>query len=171
MPEQDGGQVPSKSELKRQMTALQRLGETLVGLSDRELARIPIDDEQLSAAIAAARTIRSNSARRRQLQYIGKLMRGIDPTAIAAALEELHQQRRNDAAELHELEALRDGLLTDPESGLQAVLLRFPDADRQHLRALLRQHRKETGSGKPPGSSRKLYRYLRELRDRASATG
>ena len=80
---------PSKSQLKREMTALQKIGEELVGLSERELAKIPIVDEDLQLAIEEAHRIRSNNARKRHLQYIGKVMRNVDTAPIVQALDQL----------------------------------------------------------------------------------
>ncbi len=154
---------PSKTALKRQMTALQKLGETLVELSDRELATMPIEDERLREVIQEARGIRSHSARRRHLQYLGKLMRDIDPAPIEQALEAMHQRRRGNAEAFHQLEQWRDRLLQEGDPAVQALLEEFPAGDRQLLRQLIRQHRKETQAGKPPAASRKLFRYLREL--------
>jgi len=156
-------QPPSKSALKRQMTALQELGETLVALSDRELQKIPIEDEALKTAILETRRIRSNSARRRHLQFIGKLMRDIDPEPIANALALMHESHRRDTDDFHQLENLRDQVIREGDQGIQRVIERWPDADRQQLRQLLRQHQHEQRQGKPPAASRKLFRYLREL--------
>lgn len=154
---------PSKSALKRQMTALQKLGEELVGLSDRELARIPIADEDLHRVILEARGINSRSARRRHLQYLGKLMRSVDPEPIERALAELHQGRRESARAFQGLEHWRDRLLAEGDGALDELLADQPGADRQQLRQLIRQHRREVEAGKPPAASRKLFRYLREL--------
>ncbi len=134
---------PSKSALKREMTALQKVGERLVILSERELARMPITDERLAEAISLARRINSNSGRRRQLQYIGKLMRGIDATELTAALDALHQQGLSDARAFQQLEALREKVLDGTPADIEAVLELYPDADRQQLRQLQRQHHKE----------------------------
>ncbi len=154
---------PSKTALKRQMTALQKLGETLVELSDKELARMPIEDDRVREVIHEARGIRSHSARRRHLQYLGKLMRGIDPIPIEQALEALHQRRRGNAEAFHRLEQWRERLLQEGDPAVQALLDAFPGGDRQLLRQLIRQHRREAEAGKPPAASRKLFRYLREL--------
>jgi ribosome-associated protein len=154
---------PSKSARKREMTALQALGESLVELSERELVRIPIDDARLLETIREARAIRSNSARRRHLQYLGKLMRSVDPDPIREALEDLHRQRQGETRAFRELEAWRDTLLQEGDSAIQGLIQRFPDADRQLVRQLLRQHKRETATGKPPAASRKLFRYLRQL--------
>ena len=159
----DDDLAPSKSELKRRMLALQSLGETLVSLSERELARIPIEDDTLREAIDEARAIRSNSARKRHLQFIGKLMRGIDPEPISRALDALHESHQRQTDAFHTLEALRDRVLDEGDAGVQEVMTQWPDADRQQLRQLVRQHRLETQKGKAPAASRKLFRYLKEL--------
>ncbi len=161
----DDGELapPSKSARKRQMTALQELGESLAQLPAAELARIPIDDGRLRLAIEEVRGMHSRSARRRHLQYIGKLMREIDPEPMARALAELHRQSAHQAEAFHRLEALRDAVLESAEEGVEQVVREWPGADRQHLRALARQHQREVSRGKAPAASRKLFRYLREL--------
>jgi ribosome-associated protein len=161
--EQDEELAPSKSARKRQMTALQKLGEELVKLSERELVRIPVEDSRLLETIREARVIKSHSARRRHLQFLGKLMRSVDPEPIEAALNTLHQQRQEEAKAFRELEAWRDTLLQEGDSAVPGLLQRFPGADRQQIRQLLRQHKREAATGKPLAARRKLFRYLREL--------
>lgn len=155
--------TPSKSELKRRMLALQSLGESLVALNDKELARIPVSDDRLAQAIQEARRIRSNSARRRHLQYIGKLMRDIDPEPIRHALDGLHQQRQQANRDFHQLEQLRDEVLRSGAEGVDKVLARWPAADRQQLRQIVLQHQREMKLGKPPAAARRLFRYLKDL--------
>ena len=92
-------------------------------------------------------------------------MRGIDASPIESALQALHQQRRGEAESFHELERWRDRLLSEGDEALNDLLQQFPTADRQQLRQLQRQHQREQAAGKPPASSRKLFRYLRELSD------
>lgn len=162
-PEQE---APSKSEMKRRMNALQELGESLTRLSEKELALVPIGDPRLLAAIRETARISSNSARRRHLQYIGKLMRGIDPAPIESALGALHDSRRRAADSFHELEALRDDILAAGPDGVELATRRWPEADRQQLRQLVLQHRREADRGGTPAASRKLFRYLRELQAR-----
>ncbi|MGI9284809.1 MAG: ribosome biogenesis factor YjgA [Pseudomonadales bacterium] len=152
----------SKSQLKREMTALQDLGETLVKLSDRDLERVPVD-ENLKTEILKARSIRQREGRRRQLQYIGKLMRSIDCTPIEAALQQMAAGNRAEARQFHALEDLRDQLIANTDGALENTLQTYPNADRQHLRQLIRNAGYEQTSGKPPASARKLFRYLREL--------
>lgn len=161
----DDLQAPSKSARKRRMLALQDLGETLVTLSEKQLAALPVSDARLLLAIRECRTIRSHSARRRQLQFIGKLMRELDPVPIERALQDLDRQHRSASAAFHELETLRDAVLSDGLPGIEKILARWPGADRQHLRQLLLQHEREQRGGKPPAAGRKLFRYLRELQE------
>ncbi|MEM9256004.1 MAG: ribosome biogenesis factor YjgA [Pseudomonadota bacterium] len=158
-----GPDLPSKTALKRQMLALQQLGEALTQLSDKQLKQMPLADDGLLSAIRETRRIRSNSARRRHLQYIGKLMRDVDPLPIERALEQLYQGHRQETSQFHALEDLRDAILNAGESGVDLALQRFPQAERQPIRQLILQHQRETSRGKPPAASRRLFRYLRTL--------
>jgi ribosome-associated protein len=166
-PQEEFSERPSKSALKREMTARQALGEALCELSPRELEQIPIDDAALLEAIREARTIRSHSAARRHRQYIGKLMRRIDPQPLQAALDALYRERRAAADDLHELEALRDRLLAEGDAAIAAVVERLPDAERGQLRQLTRQAQRDREAGRNSGAARKLFRYLRDLREAA----
>lgn len=157
--------APSKSELKRQMTSLQELGEELTRLNKKQLAQIPIEDEQLLEAIAEVQKIRSNSARRRHLQFIGKLMRSLDAEPIRAALSNLDQAKRKADSDFHRLEKLRDDMLAAGVTGTELATRIWPQADRQQLRQLLLQHQRELQLNKPPAASRKLFRYLRDLQE------
>ena len=154
--------APSKSELKREMLALQKLGGVIVKLSNGDLATIPLDPA-LSEAVQVARRIKSNEGLRRQMQYIGKLMRSTDIDAIERAMESLENGRKQAADKFHELEKWRDKLLEQGPNGSEHVVERFPDADRQYVRQLIMQANKEMKLNKPPAASRKLFRYLREL--------
>jgi len=171
MPEHDDqqnweeDQGPSKSEMKRRMTALQSLGESLTQLSEKQLSQIPIEDDKLLQAIREARNIGSNSARRRHMQFIGKLMRDIEPDPIAKALQSMHRQHQQANDAFHQLEELRDDMIAAGTGGLELAIERWPEADRQHLRQLLLQHQREMQRNKPPAASRKLFRYLKELQE------
>jgi ribosome-associated protein len=160
-PEEDLG--PSKSELKRQMTALQAIGESLVALSEKQLAQIPVGDERLLLAIRETRRIKSNNARRRHMQFIGKLMRDIDPEPITTALTTMQTQKQTQTDAFHALEQLRDEVLAEGPQGVELVMARWDTADRQQLRQLVLQHQREIKKGKPPAASRKLFKYLRLL--------
>jgi ribosome-associated protein len=162
-PDHDPQAAPSKSALKREMLALQELGESLVALSDQQLAQLPVTDERLLQAIRETRAIRSNSARRRHLQFIGKLMRNIDPEPLQRALRSLHQGHKQENELFHRLEQMRDDTLAAGPRGVELVIAQWPQADRQQLRQMVLQHQREVQRRKPPAASRKLFRYLREL--------
>lgn len=153
---------PSKSERKREMQSLQDVGTRIVKLSPGDLTHIPLDG-LLQEAVLTARRITSHEGLRRQMQYIGKLMRTVDTTAIEAALRDLESGRQEHNQQFHQLETLRDGLLAAGVSGMDKVLELYPNADRQHLRQLITAAVKEKELQKPPAAARKLFRYLREL--------
>lgn len=152
----------SKSQLKREMTALQKLGEKLVNLKQRQLNEIPLP-ENLRSAIDAAQKINSHGAKRRQLQYIGKLMRDIDPEPIQQALDKIFSFQQHQTDEFHDLEDWRTKLLSGEDSVINDFLQHFSAADRQQLRQLVRNARKENESNNSHGAMKALFRYLREV--------
>ncbi len=162
--EERGTLPPSKSQLKREAAELQRLGEALVALSPARRAGVPMPDSLREAVELAAR-IRQRGGRRRQLQYIGKLMRTIDTAPIRAALEAFERQGAEESARFHRLERWRDRLLEEGDAALEELLRLSPGADRQRLRALIRQARAERLRGGAPKAARALFRLLRELPD------
>lgn len=151
---------PSKSQRKREMSALQGLGESLLRLTPGELARIDLP-EALREAIAEAARLGSHEARRRQLQYIGRLMRQVDPQPLRAAIEDATGESRQAVALMHRCERLRDALLAD-DAALDGVLAELPGADVQQLRATIRAARREHREGRPPKHARQLYRWLHD---------
>ncbi len=154
---------PSKSERKRQMHALQQIGERLVALPQSQLDKMPISDDNLLEAIMLARRITARSGRRRQLQFIGKLMRTVDAEPLVEALAALDNRKQADAARFHQLEHLRDALLSEGDKALEQVTAVYPDADRAHIRQLLRNHQREIKAERPQSAAKSLFRYLREL--------
>lgn len=152
---------PSKSALKREMTDLQSIGAELVALSKDQLKKVDLPDD-LRDAVRDAQRFTQHGAHRRQLQYIGKLMRGIDPEPIRAALDEINGVSAAANARMHALERLRSRFLED-EAVLGEIAAAHPEADLQHLRQLRRNALKEQQLGKPPRAFRELYRVLREL--------
>ena len=156
---------PSKSEVKRRMTALQEIGESLTRLSEKQLSKVPLTDERLIIAIAETQKIKSNSARKRHLQYIGKLMRDIDAEPIQKALEAMYRQKQGSDSVFHDLEKLRDSILADGPGSIEKLLTRWPQADRQQLRQLVLQHKREQKQNKPATASRRLFKYLRHLQE------
>jgi len=159
---------PSKSSLKREMQALQELGAQLVALSPERLARVPLP-EQLLEAIRDARRFTKHEARRRQLQYIGRLMRHVDAEPIQAALDAFADGSRAATARHHRLERLRADFIDD-ESAIEAILALWPHADVQHLRTLRRNALKEQSQARPPRAYRMIFKILRELDEGADAT-
>lgn len=159
---------PSKSQRKREMAALQDLGEELVGLSRERLGKIDMPD-RLREAIHEAQRITKHEARRRQLQYVGKIMRDVDPAPLQEALDAFKGLSDAANARQHRLEKLRTRLLED-ESAFAELGHDYPGADIQQLRQLRRNALKEAEQGKPPRAFRELFRRLREL-DESAAGG
>ncbi|HPI59594.1 ribosome biogenesis factor YjgA, partial [Zoogloea sp.] len=122
---------PSKSALKRESTALQDLGRELAELGKERLAKVPID-EDLRDAVKDYQRFTSHEARRRQLQFIGKLMRNVDPEPIRAALDAFKGVSATETAKMHRLEGLRTRLLED-EKTLHDIAETYPGADLQQL--------------------------------------
>lgn len=154
---------PSKSELKREAKAITDLGRELIEMNASDLARIPLD-AGLRAAIDEARAIRSHGARKRQTLYVGRLMRERDLEPIRDAIARHKARGRDEAARFKRIEVLRDRLLAEGDSVVSELTGSHPDLDRQHLRRLVRDARREADAGKPAGAGRALFRYLRELR-------
>ena len=152
----------SKSERKREITALQDLGERLLELSQEQLNNIRISQE-LQDALILAKTLKSRGARRRQMQYIGVLMRRIDPEPIRLMIHEMDKGQKHKAREFQQLETMRNSLIDGDDTVFEEIIRRFPDADILRLRQLVRGARKEKKENKPPKQSRSLFRYLREL--------
>lgn len=162
LPEDTDSEHKSRSQVKREMEALQVLGEALVALKTEQLDAIPLPDK-LRDAVIAARTTTDRGARRRQFQYIGKLMRNVDAEPIRQALDVLNNRGKQAATQFHRLERWRDRLLSEGDAALSEFLEEHPAADRRHIRQLLRNAQRETQAGKPPAAARALFRYLREI--------
>lgn len=162
--------APSKSERKRRMHALQQLGERLVALPQAELDAINIEDERLREAVDQARRIKARGGLRRQLQFIGKLMRSIDSSTIEAALKARDQQHGNSVQRLHQIESARDKLLSDGDNALGEILSAWPSAEPALLRQWHRQYPREVKKGNERAHRRKLFRYLAGLDEEDSVT-
>lgn len=155
---------PSKSQRKRDMTALQKLGQQLVDAPTDRVKRIDLP-ENLKTAIDEYRKIKSHEGRRRQLQFIGKIMRGLDVADIAAinkAIDSWRGQSKAETAAMHALERQREKLLTE-DAALTALLTEYPETDAQHLRNLIRNARKEQAESKPPKAYREIFQVLKQL--------
>ena len=151
----------SKSQAKRDVEAMQKLGEKLVKLSPNEVDKFDLE-ERLKDAILFAQTIRSHSAHRRQMQLIGKLMRQTDAENIEAQFERYHNQLTEQTAQFHQIESWRDRLIQEGDSAINEVLSDYPQLERSRLRQLTRNIHKETEQNKPPKSARQLFKYLKE---------
>ncbi|WP_332859702.1 ribosome biogenesis factor YjgA [Janthinobacterium svalbardensis] len=155
---------PSKSELKRQMTVLQKLGEELVNEARDRVKRVPMP-EDVRDAILECQMIRDHEGRRRQLQYVGKKMRTLDEEEVAAIQRTIDSWKglsKADTANMHAMERRRDKLLTD-DKALTVLLSENPELDVQHLRTLIRNARKEQAENKPPKAYREIFQILKEI--------
>lgn len=155
--------VPSKSERKRQVEALQKMGTELVDLTDAQLKSIPLDDELRNAVLLARKIKNKHEGYRRQLQFIGKLMRQRDVEPIEQAMERLNAFHQQTVNQFHAVEQQRDLLLSGDEEALTDFFNRYPNADIQRIRQWLRQAKKQAEENKPPTAARQLFVYLREL--------
>lgn len=152
---------PSKTKQKEAMHALRDLGAELVELSVGQLKRIELPDN-IRDAVREAQKITAHGARRRQLQYLGKLMRSVDEEPIRAGLAMLRGESGAETARLHRLERLRERFLAD-DNVLTEIANTWPQADIQYLRQLRRNALKEHEAGKPPKSFRAIFQALKEL--------
>lgn len=152
---------PSKTKIKEAMHELRDLGGELVELPVSQLKRLDLP-ENLLAAIRDCQRITAHGARRRQLQYIGKLMRGVDDEPIRAGMARLRGESAAEIARVHRLERFRVRLLED-EAVLGEIAALWPGADLQHLRQLRRNAIKEKELGKPPKNFRGIFQLLKEL--------
>lgn len=151
----------SKTEMKRDMEELQKLGEQLVDIKASTLEKFPLSEDLFDAVLDAQRF--KNEAKRRQLQRIGKLMRNEDPEPIQAALDKHYNKHSQATAELHKLETMRDRIVAEGDAAIAEVLHKYPNADRQRLRQLARQANKEKSQSKPPKAFREIFQVLKEL--------
>lgn len=159
----------SKTQKKRDSEALQDLGEELAELSPERVKKIPMSERLLEALLEHHR-LTKHEARRRQLQFIGRLMRDEDTAPIRAALDALEGHSRAENARLHRLEQLRSRLLED-ESVLTEIGNDHPGADLARLRQLRRNALKEYAENRPPRAFREIFRMLRELQEEGPPPG
>lgn len=156
---------PSKSQLKREMHALQDLGKRMLELSNDQLDTLTISDT-LRAAIEESRRIRQNEAKRRHLQFIGKVIRQEDdPDALKRAIDAFDAGSEEHTRRHHLAERWRDRMISEGDSAVGEFVNYCPGADIQHLRNLARNARKDAEKQKNTGQARKLFRYLREAID------
>ncbi len=155
---------PSKSQLKREMTALQKLGETLVEAPRDRVKKVPMPEDVLEA-ILECQQISSHEGRRRQLQYVGKKMRSLTEDEVAAIQKVVDSWRgasKAETAALHAIERQRDRLIAD-DGALTELRSQHPELDIQQLRTLVRNARKEQAENKPPKAYREIFQILKSL--------
>ena len=160
---------PSRSQLKREADALQKLGEELLELPDSRLDVIGMP-ENLRQALRECKKISAHGGRKRQLQYIGKLMRQVDADPLAEAVAAFKLGHAHDQLRLHQLEALRQQLVDDDEA-LQRYIAEHPAVDVQQLRSLVRSARKDAAAQPEARSGRgfrELFQFLKAQPDEAS---
>jgi ribosome-associated protein len=152
----------SKSQKKRDCHALQKISDRLLKLKRDELALIDLPAE-LEDAIKETQRIRSNSALKRQRQYLGKIMRSVDSDAIEQQLNRVLHRNDTNTAQFRKIEKWRDRLIENDKEVLGEIIQQLPDVDRHHLHNLVRQAAKESKEQKPPAAARKLFRYLKDV--------
>lgn len=164
---------PSKSELKRQMTALQKMGQELVDSARDRVKRVPMP-EDVRDAILECQNITNHEGRRRQMQFVGKKMRTLDEAEVALIQKTIDSWKgasKSETAAMHSLERKREKLLTKDEA-LTELMAENPELDVQHLRTLIRNARKEQAENKPPKAYREIFQILKEIqtKNKAAAT-
>ena len=153
----------SKTKLKAEADAQQAIGKKLINLSKEKLIKLDLP-ESLFDAVLEAKRLTANGAIRRQLQYLGRLMRDVDYTRIEEQLQAWDGKNVQENARFHTMERWRTRLITEPNA-LQEFLAQFPLADIQQFRTLIRNAQREELSQKAPKSCRELFKLIRELSD------
>ena len=154
-------ELPSKTRRKQEMHELQALGAELVELTEQQLASVEMP-ERLRDAVEAAQRITKHGARRRQLQYIGKIMRDVDPEPIRERLSTWKTVSIAHTARLHLVERWRDRLLSD-DAAAALFVSEYPAADLERLRLLVRNIARERQKDEPPKSYRALFKLLNTI--------
>jgi ribosome-associated protein len=157
----DDENYKSKSQIKREAQAMDDLGKELAGLSEKQLLKMQLA-EPLKTAVMAVQTMQKE-AMRRQLQYIGKLLRKMDVSPIQAELDRIQNRSNIANAHFQKLEKHRDKLIAGDETLFELILKEHPHANRQQLRQLVRNAQKELAQEKTTGAAKALFRYLREI--------
>jgi ribosome-associated protein len=154
---------PNKTQIKKQIAAVFAMAEEICELTPAQIAEFSLP-EKIEAALVDAGKMGRNAARKRLLKYITAQFRNLDTEEIAEKLARMKNKSAHAVREHHQAERWRDQLIAD--TGNQQLTLfmdEHPDADSQHIRQLQRNGQKEAKDGKPPKSSRLLYKYLKEL--------
>ena len=155
-------EAPSKSAKKREMLALQTLGQELAALSEKQFQKIQFPEDTLREALEFYRSIpdKKHEARRRQMQFIGKVMRGVGPESLQSQLDAMKTTANEEKRQHHQAEQWRDRLLDDPKQATD--FLNEFSTDAQRLNQLIRAAKKARELNKDKGEARSLYRALYE---------
>ena len=153
---------PSKSALKREASSLQELGVKLSALPDQEIKELDLPDN-LFVALCDLKRLPSHGAQVRQRQYIGKLMRNIDPEPVLAKLAEKKLRHDSEIRRFQNIERWRDRLLSERDAAVEELLQEYPTADRATLLKLLDKAERERVEQRSPVGARELFAFLRQL--------
>lgn len=159
--------LPSKTKLKAEADAAQDIGRQLVALPKDRLKKLVLEEALLDAIVEAKR-LTANGAIRRQMQYIGRLMREVDLAPIVEQLQKWEGKHQEENARFHQMERWRDRLLTDAKA-IEAFIAAYPQIDIQAFRTFIRNAQKEHAANKPPKSSRELFKMIRSVMEQGAA--
>lgn len=157
---------PSKRQINKAMKDLQKIGEALVKLPETHLAKVEMPD-MLAKAVYMARTLKDNEAKRRQMQYIGKIMRNIDVAPIKLALLKIQLNHDTETEQFHEAEEWREKLIFGNDETVQQFLTSHHECDRQQLRQLIRKAQHDHKTEKNTGGKKALFKFVHEILDAA----
>jgi len=152
----------SKSQRRRDALEVKSLAQELINLDQARLGRVPLDDS-VRAAVMEARGMRANGARKRQMQFVAKLLRREDLEPILLALEKFDGEAREITGRQHRCEAWRDFLLEKGDSALGELMQHRADTDTQAIRQLARNAVREAARNKPPAAARTLFKLLHAM--------
>lgn len=152
----------SRSEIKRQMLALQALGERLVKLKPAQWEAFGFSEPMMDA-LRESQRIKSHNAMRRHIRRLGKLLNQEDTEQVESLFQRMDDQAMQDNRRFHRIEQWRDRLINGDDKTLSELLDICPNIDIQHVRQLIRTAKKERELTKPPTAQRKLFRYLKDL--------
>ncbi|WP_251358054.1 ribosome biogenesis factor YjgA [Kangiella sp. TOML190] len=162
-------EIISKSEQKREIQAITKLGERLIALPASVVSDYPLSELCLKA-ILEAQKIKSHVGKKRQIKFVGKVLRDEDLEAIQQKLLVLDQQKQLENRKLHNIEQWRDRILREGDSALNQLIIEIPVIDRQHLRQLMRNAQNEIKRDKPPKFQREIFQYLKTFMDQLPTT-
>lgn len=152
----------SKSELKRDSQEMQHLADDILALSAVNLAKLPLDEEVNKAVEVAIKIRNKPGAYRRQVNFIGKLLRHRDAEPIQMALAKINNQHLLVNQHFHQLENYRDQVISEGDSAINQLLQEYPQLERTKLRQLARQANKESAKNLPPKAARQIFQYLKD---------